>query len=125
MTPLAKSLAFAIVLLAGLTALSPAFAKCSHETKITNGSGIMLTLSELKSSSEGIFKSQWKGSRVIKSGATGTINWTSDANCKDNLENPNHWDIKLIRKNGEVHFCGGLAQSQPVRVNTPDLCFLN
>ena len=61
---------------------------------------------------------------MIAPGATGTIGWTSDYACTDpSTGQPNHWDIKLIRNNGNVHHCGNLAQGQDVRVNTPDLCF--
>jgi hypothetical protein len=123
MTP-AKLIASATALLMGLYTLSSAFAACSQETKIKNNSGITLRFSELKSSSSApFFKSQWTGSRVIASGATGTISWTSDLNCTDALGVQNHWDIKLIRDNGNVHYCSYLLPGQDVKVNTPDLCF--
>jgi hypothetical protein len=123
----AKSLALAVTLLIFSTVLNSAFAKCSHATNITNDSGITLTFSELKSASSipPAFKSQWKGSRVIASGKTGIIKWTSDAHCKDNTGVDNHWDVKFIRKDGHVHSCSGLGASQPVKINTPDLCFPN
>jgi|SRR4051812_24300018 len=112
-----------------VSADSPAYSggKCSQITHIQNDSGIVLRFSELKSSSSTppVFKSQWTGSRVIASGATDTINWTSDSPCTDPYGVPNHWDVKLFRNNGNEHFCGKLGQSQSVRVNTPELCFPN
>jgi hypothetical protein len=125
MTP-TKSLASATALLVALAAFNPAFATCSHLTQITSNSGITLEFSEVKSSSSPpFFKSQWTGSRVIASGATGSIPWTSDLNCTDASGVENHWDVKFIRANGNVHYCGYLAPSQAVKVNTPDLCFPN
>lgn len=123
----AKPLAPATALLIALATLNPAFAagKCSQTTHITNNSGIRLEFSELKSSSSPpFFQSQWTGSRVIAPGATGTINWTSDLGCNDpSTGKSNQWDVKLIRANKIVHYCGQMIQSQSVRVDTPDLCF--
>jgi hypothetical protein len=122
----AKSLASAAALLVSLAALSPAFATCSHLTQITNNSGITLRFSEVKSSSSPpFFKSQWTGSRVIPAGATGSIPWTSDLNCTDASGVENHWNVKFIRATGSEHYCGYLAPSQAVTVNTPNLCFPN
>jgi hypothetical protein len=116
------------LLLLGSLASGAAQAKCSHETTITNSSGIVLRIVELKSavSPPTIYKKQWSGERAIQPGGTTTINWTSDWNCIDGgTGQPNHWDVKFFRKDGTVHHCGGLAQSQDVRINTPDLCFPN
>lgn len=123
---IAKTLAAAA--LAALCLPMAAQAKCSHTTVITNGSSIVLRFVELKSavSPPTIFKKQWSGERVIQPGATATINWTSDWNCVDSgTGQANHWDVKFIRKNGEVHYCGYLSQGQDVRVDTPDLCYPN
>ena len=101
------------------------FGACSHITKIHNEAGYTIEVVELKSaSSPPFFKSQWKGSRVIARGGTGTINWTSDFSCTYEGE-PRVFDIKLIRKIGTTHYCGGLVQNQSVTVNAPDLCFPN
>ncbi len=109
-----------------LTAPHLASAACSHNTQIKNESSTTLRLVELKSSySPPFFKSQWTGNRVIKPGDTETISWTSDLNCTDALGVQNVFDVKLIRKNGETHYCGRLVQSQSVRLDTPDLCFTN
>lgn len=111
-------------LVAALAAPMPADAACSHNTRITNGSSITLRFAELKSSyAQPVFKSQWSGERVIAPGATATIKWTSDLDCTDGLGVDNHWDVKLFRNNGNVHYCGRLRQGQDVRVDTPDLCF--
>lgn len=121
-----KAAALAAASLLALTMSTSAFGSCSQSTKIKNNSGITLRIAELKSSAStpSVFKSQWKGSRVIAPGATATIGWTSDYACVDTTTGlPNHWDVKLIRNNGNKHYCGGLAQSQDVNVNTPDLCF--
>lgn len=107
-------------------ATTPAFASCSQSTKIKNDSNITLTFVELKSavSPPTLFKSQWKGSRVIAPGGSATIGWTSDYACVDaSTGQPNHWDVKLIRKDKTQHYCGGMAQSQDVSVKRPDLCF--
>ena len=101
-----------------------ASAACSHSTEITNNSNVTMRIVELKSSySAPFFKSQWTGLRVIQSGATGTINWTSDLDCTDAANVPNHWDVKLYRSNGQVHYCGNLSESEPVSIEAPDLCF--
>jgi hypothetical protein len=119
-----KSLTSAVALIATLAMPYLAEAACSQTTSIENKSGITLRFTELKSSSSApFFKSQWTGSRVIASGATGKISWTSDLNCTDALGTENHWDIKLFRKDGNVHYCGHLTAGQDVSVNTPDLCF--
>ena len=119
-----KALASAAALMAALTTPNWAEAACSQTTSIENKSGITLRFSELKSSSSApFFESQWTGSRDIASGATGKISWTSDLNCTDALGVENHWDIKLFRENGNVHYCGHLTPSQGVTVNNPDLCF--
>jgi opacity protein-like surface antigen len=110
--------------LAALAAPGAVFAACSHSTDITNNSGTTLRIVELKSSySPPFFESQWTGTRVIAPGATGTINWTSDLDCTDASGVPNHWDVKFFRANGHVHYCGHLSQSEPVSLDTPDLCF--
>jgi len=122
----AKLLATATTLLMSLAALNSASAACSHDTEIQNNSGITLRFSELKSSySPPFFKSQWTGLRVIAPGATGTISWTSDLSCTDASGVDNHWDVKFIRNNGNVHYCGYLSPGQDVTANTPDLCFPN
>lgn len=100
-------------------------AACSHNTKITNTSKVTMHVIELKSAVvPPLFKSQWTGDRTIAPGASSTIGWTSDFSCTDNGA-PNVFDVKLIRKDGNTHYCGGLVQSQGVKVDTPDLCFLN
>lgn len=120
------SLASAAALLTALAAPHAALAACSHATKITNLSGGTLRFAELTSSSSPpVFKSQWKGSRVIAPGSSGTISWTSDLNCTDDSGVENHWDVKLIRNIGTVHYCSQLRPGQNVKVNTPDLCFLD
>jgi hypothetical protein len=101
-------------------------AACSQTTEIRNNSSIELHLVELKSSySPPFFKSQWTGDRVIASGATGKISWTSDLNCTDASGVQNVFDVKLVRKNGNTHYCGRLVPSQGVKIDTPDLCFPN
>ena len=111
-------------LMATLAAPGMVFAACSHNTDITNNSSITLRIVELKSSyAAPFFKSQWTGLRTIAPGATETIGWTSDLDCVDPSGVPNHWDVKLIRANGLTHYCGYLVQSQPVSIDTPDLCF--
>jgi hypothetical protein len=120
------TLAPVAALLVTLLTLPPAVAACSHRTTIKNNSGITLRFAELKSSyAQPFFKTQWTGSRVIASGASGTIAWTSDLDCTDASGVGNHWDVKLIRNNGKVHYCGNLGAGQDVKVDTPDLCFLN
>jgi hypothetical protein len=102
------------------------FGACSHKTEIRNNSNVTFRFVELKSSSSlPFFKSQWKGTRVIAPGATGTISWTSDVNCTDGSGVPNTFDVKLIRQIGMTHYCSRLVQSQSVTVNAPDLCFPN
>jgi hypothetical protein len=32
-------------------------------------------------------------------------------------------NVKFFRANGQVHYCGHLSQSEPVSLDTPDLCF--
>jgi hypothetical protein len=126
MKMIAKTLATAV--LAALMMPNAAFAKCSHSTKITNDSGYEMRFVELKSAvtPPTLFKKQWTGERVIKPGSTGTINWTSDWNCTDGGTGAaNHWDVKLKRKDGNVHYCGNLSQSQGVTVKGRDLCFPN
>jgi hypothetical protein len=99
-------------------------ASCSHSTDITNDSNTTLRIVELKSSySPPFFDSQWTGTRVIAPHTTETINWTSDLDCTDDSGVQNHWDVKLYRANGQVHYCGNLARSEAVSINTPDLCF--
>jgi hypothetical protein len=116
-----------LLVAASLCALSLtglASAACSHSTDITNNSGITLRFVELKSSyAAPVFKSQWTGLRTIAPGATETINWTSDLDCTDASGVPNHFDVKLSRSIGNVHYCGNLVQSEAVSVDTPDLCF--
>jgi hypothetical protein len=100
------------------------FGACSHQTAIHNDSNVTLRFVELKSSyAAPFFKSQWKGTRVIAPGATGTIAWTSDLNCTDASGAPNTFDIKLVRQIGTTHYCGHLGPSQSVTVQAPDLCF--
>ena len=48
---------------------------------------------------------------------------TSDLDCTDDSNGPNHWDVKLFRANGQVHYCGNLSESEPVSIDAPDLCF--
>lgn len=121
-----RLLAFAAVPCAAAIAVSPAIAggKCSQQTTIHNDSGITLRFVELKSAvtPPTLFKSQWTGEKDIAPGASATINWTSDFACTNNGV-ANHWDVKFFRKDGTEHRCGGLSQSQDVRVDTPDLCF--
>jgi hypothetical protein len=101
-----------------------AAAECSHSTQITNDSNVTLRIVEVKSSSSPpFFKSQWTGLRTIRSGDTGTINWTSDLDCEDDSGVPNTFDVKLIRSIGQVHSCDNLQQSEAIRLNAPDLCF--
>jgi hypothetical protein len=116
----------ATLLLAALMVPNAAFAACSHSTKITNDSTSEMRFVELKSAvtPPTLFKKQWTGERVIQPGATGTINWTSDWSCTSST-GANHWDVKLKRKDGNVHYCGNLSQSQGVSVKFPDLCFPN
>ena len=110
--------------LSALAAPGLVFAACSHSTDITNDSNVTLRIVELKSSySPPFFESQWTGLRVIQPNATGTINWTSDLDCTDASGVPNHWDVKLYRANGQVHYCGHLAQSQSVTLDAPDICW--
>lgn len=126
MITIPRSLTSAAALIIATTALNPAFGACSHQTKIKNNSSITLRFAELKSSySPPFFKSQWTGSRVIPAGDTGTISWTSDLNCTDASGVDNYWDVKLIRNNGKVHYCGHLGPGQDVKVDTPDLCYPN
>jgi hypothetical protein len=110
--------------LGALTLPQLAGAACSHSTEIRNNSSITMHLVELKSSySPPFFKSQWTGDRVIAPGATGTISWTSDLNCTDASGVQNFFDVKLVRKNGNTHYCGRLVPSQGVKIDAPDLCF--
>ena len=110
--------------LAACVAPGIASAACSHSTEITNNSNVTMRIVELKSSySPPFFESQWTGLRVIAPGARGTINWTSDLDCTDDSNVPNHWDVKLYRANGQVHYCGNLSESEPVSIDAPDLCF--
>ena len=103
-----------------------ASAACSHTTRIKNDSSITLRIAELNSSySPPFFKSQWTGNRVIKPGDTGIIEWTSDLNCEDGSGVKNVFDVKLVRQNGETHYCSRLVQSQSVKIDTPDLCHTN
>lgn len=110
--------------LAACAAPGAVFAACSHSTDITNDSNVTMRIVELKSSySPPFFDSQWTGTRVIAPGATGTINWTSDLDCTDDSGVANHWDVKLYRANGQVHYCGNLSWSEPVSIEAPDLCY--
>lgn len=103
--------------------------KCSHETKIRNDSKITLRIVELKSAvaPPTLFKSQWQGNLKIAAGASGTIRWTSDFACNNSNGASNAFDIKLFRKDGETHYCGGLipSQGESVNLNTPDICLVN
>ena len=116
-----------LVLAAALSALTLpglASAACSHTTAIRNDASATLRIVELKSSySPPFFKSQWTGNRAIAPGATETISWTSDLNCADASGVENVFDIKLVRQNGSAHYCSGLAPSQGVRIDTPELCW--
>ena len=114
-----------LLLLASSTISTEALATCSHTTQVTNDSGIVLRIEKLKSSIDGvgIFKTQWTGLKTIQPGGTKTIKWTSDYSCIDSgTGQPNLWDVKLIRANGNKHYCGNLSQSEPVDIDTPDLC---
>lgn len=109
-----------------LPGLALADGHCSHATKIRNDSNVTLRIVELKSAvaPPTFFKSQWKGDRAIAPGASSTINWTSDFACENNGA-PNAFDVKLIRKIGETHYCGGLRPDlgESVALDAPDLCF--
>lgn len=101
-----------------------ASAECSHSTQITNDSNVTIRIVELKSSSSPpFFKTQWTGLRTIRSGDTGTINWTSDLDCTDDSGVANIFDVKLVRSIGQVHACDNLQRSEAVRLEAPDLCF--
>ena len=122
----ARNTLFLAVALSALALPELASATCSHTTAIRNDASTTLRLVELKSSySPPVFKSQWTGNRAIAPGATGTISWTSDLNCKDGSGVSNVFDVKLVRQNGSTHYCSGLVQSQGVRIDTPELCFAN
>ncbi|MCB1741383.1 MAG: hypothetical protein KDK91_13490, partial [Gammaproteobacteria bacterium] len=100
-----------------------ASAACSHSTRIFNDSGTTLRIVELKSSyAAPFFKRQWTGLKVISPGTSGTISWTSDLDCSSGGVD-NEWDVKLIRQNGNVHYCSELGPGQDVSLDTPDLCF--
>ena len=111
-----------------LPGLAIADGHCSHATKIRNDSGVTFHVVELKSAIAPplIFKSQWSGDRSIAPGASTTINWTSDFACNNSSGDSNAFDIKLIRKVGETHYCGGLkpSQGESVVLNAPDICFV-
>jgi hypothetical protein len=120
-------------LCAAMSALTlPGFAfadgKCSHSTKIRNNANVTFRMVELKSAIAPpiLFKSQWTGNRVIKPGASTTILWTSDFACNNSSGVPNAFDVKLFRKEGEAHYCGGLTpnQGESVTLNAPDICFV-
>jgi hypothetical protein len=66
-------------------------------------------------------ESQWTGLRVITR-RDRDYHWTSDLDCTDASGVPNQWDVKLCRANGQVHYCGHLAERQPVTLDAPDLC---
>lgn len=101
-----------------------ASAACSHSTQITNDSNVTFRIVELKSSSSPpFFKTQWTGLRTIRAGETGTINWTSDLDCKDDSGVANIFDVKVVRSIGQVHFCDNLQQSEAITLDAPDLCF--
>jgi len=120
----ASKIVLLLASVASLAAPQVVFGACSHSTDITNNGGGTLRFVELKASySPPFFKSQWTGLVVIPAGQTRTINWTSDLDCTDASGVPNHWDVKLIRSIGSVHYCGNLEESQPVEVDTPELCF--
>src|SRR5262245_6381411 len=118
-----KTLALTVVV-SGLALPAIGFAACSHSTDITNNSNTVLKIVELRSASAApFFKTQWTGLRTIQPGDTETIQWTSDLNCTDALGTPNHWDVKLYRQNGNVHYCSYMSESQPVELDVPDLCY--
>jgi hypothetical protein len=122
----AGKMSYLAVALSALLAPKLVFGACSHQTEIRNDSNVTLRFVELKSSyALPVFKSQWKGTRVIAPGTTGTIAWTSDLNCTDASGVPNTFDVKLIRQIGTTHYCSRLVPSQSVTVNAPDLCFPN
>ena len=111
-----------------LPELAIADGHCSHATKIRNDSNVAFQIVELKSAIAPpiLFKSQWSGNRAIAPGASTTINWTSDFACNNSNGDPNAFDIKLIRKIGETHYCGGLIPNlgESVALNAPDICFV-
>ncbi|MEM9388248.1 MAG: hypothetical protein AAGA68_24570 [Pseudomonadota bacterium] len=101
----------------------PAHATCNQTTVIRNTSNITLRFAELKSaSSPPFFDSQWTGSRVIPPGDTRQIRWVSDVNCTDGVGVPNVWHLKLIRNNGNVHYCTNIGPSGDVRVDIENSC---
>jgi len=121
-----RTLASLALAAAALAAAPAARADCSHATTIENNSGITLRIAELKSaSSPPFFKRQWTGEKIIPAGESRTISWTSDLSCTDASGVENHWDVRLIRNNGNEHYCSYMRPGQDVRINTPDLCFLD
>jgi hypothetical protein len=116
-----------LVLAAALAALATPgalLASCPQTTIITNLSNVTMRIVELKSSSSPpFFDSQWTGLRVIPpNGGVGSISWVSDLDCNDAFGDPNHWDVKLYRSIGKVHYCSFLTPSQPVWIDAPNDC---
>ena len=87
---------------------------CSHATKIRNDSNVTFQIVELKSAiaSPILFKSQWKGNRAIAPGASATILWTSNFACNNSTGKHNLFDVKLVLRIGETHYCSGLSPNQ-------------
>jgi hypothetical protein len=99
------------------------FASCSHSTEITNESSVTMRIVELKASyATPFWESQWRGFRAIAPGTTGTIYWTSDLDCTDDSGVANHWDVKLYRSIGVVHYCNNLSAGESVSIDAPDSC---
>lgn len=112
-----------ILAVAATMAPTPSLASCNQSTTIRNTSNITLRFAELKSAyAPPFFDLQWTGSKEIPPGESRTINWVSDLNCTDGSGVPNTWDVKLIRNNGNKHYCNDIGPSENVRVDTPDTC---
>jgi hypothetical protein len=115
---------FVTAVLAACATPGLVFATCSHSTEITNESNVTLRIVELKSTyAPPAWESQWTGLRVIAPNTTGTIYWTSDLDCHDDSGVPNHWDVKLFRSIGVVHYCDDLSAGESVSLDAPDSCF--
>lgn len=117
-----------LTLAAALTALlapGALLASCPQTTIITNLSNVTMRIVELKASYAPpfFFRSQWTGLRVIPpNGGVGSISWVSDLDCNDAFGDPNHWDVKLYRSIGQVHYCDFLIPSQMVWIDAPNSC---
>jgi hypothetical protein len=110
--------------LAALLAPGALLASCPQTTIITNLSNVTMRIVELKASyAPPFFQSQWTGLRVIPpNGGVGSISWVSDLDCNDAFGDPNHWDVKLYRSIGKVHYCSFLTPSQMVWIDAPNSC---